>query len=536
MFAVKGWSVDAGSLKPQTEVFKPAKAQDGEQQKSSKKRKRRQPNEAKQDPNVRADDVGRLWEQHVEGGELSKSQQKREQKRQKLEQMREEKSGPYELPNAMSKPVGERKIEKWEDIVLGTRAEKMGEKKLTKKEKKKLLKAEEQAKKAERPEDQQPQTANGLGDAGPKPEVAKPIPTDKIVPPTEKLTPMQSAMRQKLISARFRHLNQTLYTEPSNKAQDLFTQNPEMFEDYHAGFRQQVSVWPENPLDKFISEIRRRGKLKPPKIAKKRKVNASAKTLPQEAFYGLLPRTHGVCVLADMGCGDARLAQTLKNAGDTTSLNLKVQSYDLHSPSPLVTKADISKLPLKNDSVDVAILCLALMGTNWIAFIEEAHRILHWKGELWVAEIKSRFGRINKLGKPVEHSVGNKKKQAALLKGKEAKQREEQEVNEDEVLQTEVDGVTSNKEETDVSAFVAVLKRRGFILKPPGERSVDLKNKMFVKMEFVKALTPTKGKGVPREQPKEGSRPKIKFIPDDEEEPSTEDEATVLKPCLYKIR
>ena len=176
------------------------------------------------------------------------------------------------------------------------------------------------------------------------------------------------------------------------------------------------------------------------------------------------------------------------------------------------------------------------MGTNWISFIEEAHRVLHWKGELWLAEIKSRFRRVSKTGKPVDHSVGGKRKQAALKKVQDAKNREQEEINEEEMLQTEVDGVETTKEETDVSDFVSVLKKRGFILKPPGERSVDLKNKMFVKMEFIKAIDPTKGKGVPKVDGKGGMKAKAKFLPDQDEDVATEEEAKVLKPCLYKIR
>jgi ribosomal RNA-processing protein 8 len=222
-------------------------------------------------------------------------------------------------------------------------------------------------------------------------------------------------------------------------------------------------------------------------------------------------------------------------------LKLRIHSFDLHSPSPFVTKADISDLPLKENSVDVTILCLALMGTNWIDFIEEAHRVLRWKGELWVAEIKSRFGRVpNTKGKartqPVAHSVGSKKKLLAAQKAKEAKEAGENAINEEEVLQAEVDGVDSRKQETDVSAFVQVLKRRGFILKPPQDRAVDLKNKMFVKMEFIKAPDPMKGKGVPKDQPQEAlAKKKLKFLNEDDES-DTEDEAGVLKPCLYKVR
>jgi ribosomal RNA-processing protein 8 len=380
-------------------------------------------------------------------------------------------------------------------------------------------------------------------------QIQKPVPksrdeslsTEKnaipVVPPSPasgKLTSMQSAMRQKLISARFRHLNETLYTKPSTAAQQLFDENPEMFGDYHAGFRQQVSVWPENPIDKFIAEIRSRGRIRQPKKEDKG-TKRHWKAISEGKIEEALPRTHGTAIIADLGCGDARLAQTLKDSGDMTQLNLRLHSFDLHSQSPLVTKADISNVPLEDGSVDIAIFCLALMGTNWISFIEEAYRILHWKGELWVAEIKSRFGRVGKSkGKVVEHSVGSKRKREALKALKEAKKRSEDDRDEQDVLQTEVDGVPTNTEETDVSAFVDVLKRRGFVLK--SANGVDLRNKMFVKMEFVKALTPTKGKGVADETKPGMKKAKTKFIPELEDEVLTEDEAGTLKPCLYKIR
>ena len=314
-------------------------------------------------------------------------------------------------------------------------------------------------------------------------------------------------MRQKLISARFRHLNQTLYTEPSAKAQALFNQNPEMFEDYHAGFRQQVSVWPENPVDKFIAAIRERGKINAALHGKANKRNPN-KIQPPKDIGRALPRTHGTAIIADLGCGDARLAQTLAESGDVKALNLKIHSYDLHEKPPYIVKADIANLPLQDGSVDVAIFCLALMGTNWISFIEEAYRILHWKGELWIAEIKSRFGRVSnpREKKVVDHSVGKRQKkliEAARKKsGADKKDKEAAAQEEEEDLAVEVDGVASGKQETDVSAFVEVLRKRGFVLDAPDpsrERdAVDLRNKMFVRMSFVKAAAPVKAAPVGR--------------------------------------
>lgn len=524
MFAVKGWSVDAASLKPQTEAVAGKKHGDREH-KQGKKRKR-EDGQAQQN-----EDVGSLWDQHIEGKEPVKNKDRKKKERERKRQKSEKKAAAAQDGSEQQHAGTRDSQEEWGGVerkkTVVSEVDTKGLKDVTTKKKDKRKHGDEE----ERPQD-------AVGKQAAKDAAQKAPPPVPPLPAAAKLTPMQAAMRQKLVSARFRHLNQTLYTAPSNTALGLFDQNPEMFEDYHAGFRQQVSIWPENPLDNFIATLRSRGAIKPPKF--KDKKGRGESNGEGAGRLEALPRTHGTAIIADLGCGDARLAQTFKSSGDSTKLNLKIQSYDLHSPSPLVTKADISNLPLADGSVDIAIFCLALMGTNWISFIEEAYRILHWKGELWVSEIKSRFGRVGRAGKVVEHSVGSKRKQAALQKAQEAKQRDDVEIDEHAVLRTQVDGQETKKEETDVSAFVDVLRRRGFVLKD-GERSIDLSNKMFVKMEFIKAAAPTKGKGKPAaEDAKGGARlmhTKKKFV--DEvaaEEVPTDDEAKVLKPCLYKVR
>lgn len=524
MFAVKGWNIDAASLKPQTENRNSTNGRTGGQ-KGSKKRRRGE------DSDARGDDVGQLWDQHIEGKEPVKVKTKpKDNKRQKRES---EGDGKSDNDKAYRKPEEKRPRSDPGAVHDG----------IVEKPPRNEVKRDKKVRKSESTVAKDSARHPDKSHAVKIPATAVPAPSPK-TSAAAKLTPMQSAMRQKLISARFRHLNQTLYTEPSAKALELFASNPEMFEDYHSGFRQQVAVWPENPVDNFIATLQSRGGVRMPSQKKafkdKKRHREPAETMDvSDARLPALPRTQGTCIIADLGCGDARLAQTLKNSGDGQKLQLKVLSYDLHSPSSLVTKADISKIPTADGSVDVAIFCLALMGTNWISFIEEAYRILHWKGELWVAEIKSRFGRVGKAGKPVEHSVGGKRKQAAIQKAQEAKKRETEEVNEQDALAVEVDGVETQNVATDVSAFVDVLKRRGFLLKND-DSSIDLSNKMFVKMEFVKAAAATKGKNV---QEKQGAKPndrfkkpRAKFLEENENEATTDDEAKVLKPCLYKIR
>lgn len=73
--------------------------------------------------------------------------------------------------------------------------------------------------------------------------------------------------------------------------------------------------------------------------------------------------------IADLGCGEAKLAEKL-------SPKHEVHSYDLCAINERVEACNIAKLPLDKEKVDVVVFCLSLMGTNLPDFIKEAHRIL----------------------------------------------------------------------------------------------------------------------------------------------------------------
>ena len=73
-------------------------------------------------------------------------------------------------------------------------------------------------------------------------------------------------------------------------------------------------------------------------------------------------------VLADFGCGEARLAESLPN--------LKVHSLDLVALKPGVVACDMAHTPLLMGSLDVAVFCLSLMGKNLNDFVLEANRVL----------------------------------------------------------------------------------------------------------------------------------------------------------------
>ena len=167
--------------------------------------------------------------------------------------------------------------------------------------------------------------------------------------PSKGLSALQIAFKKKLNGAKFRMINEVLYSSRGEKSFESFQKDPKQFDIYHEGFREQASHWPDNPLKVVIDWI----KVKHPKA-----------------------------VIADLGAGDAELAQSVTN---------EVHSFDLVSTNSLVIAADMAHLPLANCSVDIAIFCFSLMGTNISDFLSEAHRVLKVKGIIKIAEVRSRF-------------------------------------------------------------------------------------------------------------------------------------------------
>lgn len=162
------------------------------------------------------------------------------------------------------------------------------------------------------------------------------------------LTPLQRKMQAKLQGARFRFLNEKLYTCTGTEALEFMKDDASNFYAYHEGYRSQVEKWPQNPLDIFIRYLKSKPKL----------------------------------VVGDFGCGEARLAKSVPN---------KVHSFDLVAANEHIVACDIANVPLPDTCLDVAVFCLSLMGVNFIDFLAEAFRTLKLNGELKIAEVRSRF-------------------------------------------------------------------------------------------------------------------------------------------------
>jgi ribosomal RNA-processing protein 8 len=107
-------------------------------------------------------------------------------------------------------------------------------------------------------------------------------------------------------------------------------------------------------------------------------------------------RKQSPCVVADFGCGDAALAQKLVGYNHKQTCPFRVHSFDLVATSDLVTACDMAHVPLSPKTVDVAVFCLSLMGTNLADFLREAYRVLKDTGVLKIAEVRSRFESTDK--------------------------------------------------------------------------------------------------------------------------------------------
>ncbi|XP_054740193.1 ribosomal RNA-processing protein 8 [Anastrepha obliqua] len=162
----------------------------------------------------------------------------------------------------------------------------------------------------------------------------------------------ENSLKHQLLGGRFRYINEQLYTMDSAEAEEFFKSDTEAFDAYHAGYQQQVEKWPLNPLDRIIKIIKR------------------------------LPKA---LEIVDFGCGEGRLAESVPN---------KVYSMDLVSTRNDIIACDMAHTPLDDQSVDIAVYCLSLMGTNLKDYLLEANRVLRPNGHVIIAEIRSRFDDV----------------------------------------------------------------------------------------------------------------------------------------------
>lgn len=200
--------------------------------------------------------------------------------------------------------------------------------------------------------------------------------------------------REHLLGAKFRLINEKLYNMKVSQGAKYLKENPEVFKQYHEGFRLQVQSWPIIPSH-MIEDI----------IIKKFGTSTTSKK-------------NSNVKIADLGCGDGYIGSKL-DGKNINNVSFHVDSVDACIPNMLkdsVVKKEkgvtyiekpfhfyqcsMSEHILSENSYDVVAISLALMGTDCIVNktvkegktpISEAWRCLKENSLLIIAEVGSRI-------------------------------------------------------------------------------------------------------------------------------------------------
>lgn len=149
----------------------------------------------------------------------------------------------------------------------------------------------------------------------------------------------------------FSRLNARWYASSSQTTHTRLAQNPEEWAHYHTLYRTSRETWQVVPFEEEIRWLEQREGL----------------------------------VVGDFGCGEAIIA---KKVGDRHT----IMSFDHVAIDDSVVACDMSKVPLADESLDLAIFSLSLMGTNFTDYIVEARRCLKLDKQIHIWEPRSRFG------------------------------------------------------------------------------------------------------------------------------------------------
>lgn len=157
----------------------------------------------------------------------------------------------------------------------------------------------------------------------------------------------------------FSKMNARINISASETTNKRFKNNPEEWELYHALYREERKDWSVVPYEEMISWCKKRPEL----------------------------------VIGDFGCGEAKITEALENT---------VYSFDHVAINDKVIACDMSHVPLEDESLDVAIFSLSLMGLNFTDYIKESYRCLKLDGTLFIIEATSRFKDLDNFVKGLE--------------------------------------------------------------------------------------------------------------------------------------
>jgi superfamily II DNA or RNA helicase len=173
-----------------------------------------------------------------------------------------------------------------------------------------------------------------------RPRIVVPLPDDN---PTD-------VARRRVRYGDLSRMNQTWNRGLSAVTHERLQGNPEEWAQYHSLYRERRKSWTVVPYEEMIGWCRRR------------------------SGY----------VIGDFGCGEAKLAEAVSDRHT-------VYSLDHVAVNDGVVACDMAHVPLDDDTLDVAIFSLSLMGANFTDYLREAHRTLKLDGRLHIMEATSRF-------------------------------------------------------------------------------------------------------------------------------------------------
>jgi hypothetical protein len=157
--------------------------------------------------------------------------------------------------------------------------------------------------------------------------------------------------------------HQKASTSTSTRMHEWFGEDKSRWKDYHKVREENIKDWVENPITVIAERLNEN---------------------PGQT-------------IADLGCGMNRLKDLVKNYKAW-------YSFDHCAVDPSVVEADCSDLHeyLGDESVDSAVFCMSLWGTNYLDSIKEAHRYLKTGGTLYVVEPKDKVDQSVLLGEVVQ--------------------------------------------------------------------------------------------------------------------------------------
>lgn len=161
---------------------------------------------------------------------------------------------------------------------------------------------------------------------------------------------MVGSLQNKLQQAQQKKLGGNVLMGLTTNGQLLLQENPQEWAHYHTLYQESRKDWAVIPYEEMI------------------------RWCQQRSDY----------TIGDFGCGEAKLAEAVSDRHT-------VYSFDHIAINDNAIACDMAHVPLDDETLDVAIFSLSLMGSNFTDYLQEAYRTLKLDGQLHIIESTSRF-------------------------------------------------------------------------------------------------------------------------------------------------